>query len=192
MWIHLSLKPYFKALPVKYILYMPWELIYTFNVRYMPWACNQHINTLYSGYYTSVAMVFTISSWAFRQRVASIVPIYYFWPSFQAYSNKPTKLVFQLVHLWSNFQLSTSTRACFDHVVISKLCSNTAQQHVFHMHCMASAEINTLLHPHSCSIWYHTHEGVITYTSAVWVTCLVRKKKSAKCIVLILTSFTVD
>ena len=78
-WSHTS-----KAPPVKNILYMPWELIYPFNVRYMPWACNQHINTLYSGYYTSVAMVFNISSRVFRQKVANIVPIYYFWPSFKA------------------------------------------------------------------------------------------------------------
>ena len=45
-WCHTS-----KAPPVKYTLYMPWELIYPFDVQYMPWACNQHINTLYSGYY---------------------------------------------------------------------------------------------------------------------------------------------
>ena len=30
--------------------YIPWELIYLFDVRYMPWACNQHINTLYSAW----------------------------------------------------------------------------------------------------------------------------------------------
>ena len=80
-YMYLPLKLYFKGTASTIYMYPihAWELIYPFDIWYMPWDWLTPCIVAT----TSVAMVFTISSQVIRHRITSILPIYYFWSSFQ-------------------------------------------------------------------------------------------------------------